>query len=128
MMYGKEEGREVDIAALRRRTRTAVGEVVDKQRRAGLDIVNDGEMSKPSYATYIKDRLSGFGGTRQHVRLSRPRRLPHHGEARLRRSGPIAPETPACNGPIAVSDPDGVRRDIDNLRAAIGDGPPSDRS
>ena len=62
MMYGKEEGKEVDIAALHKRTTTAVREVVDKQRQAGLDIVNDGEMSKPSYATYVKDRLSGFGG------------------------------------------------------------------
>ena len=63
MMYGKEEGKEVDIAALHKRTTTAVREVVDKQRQAGLDIINDGEMSKPSYATYVKDRLDGFGGT-----------------------------------------------------------------
>ena len=35
-----------------------------KQRNASIDIVNDGEMSKPSYATYVKDRLNGFGGTR----------------------------------------------------------------
>ena len=36
--------------------------VVAKQVEAGIDIVNDGEMSKPSYATYVKDRLAGFGG------------------------------------------------------------------
>ncbi|MGA8447545.1 MAG: hypothetical protein WB766_20530, partial [Roseiarcus sp.] len=63
MMYAKEEGRAVDREALARRIGSAVGEVVAKQRKAGLDIVNDGEMSKPSYATYVKDRLSGFGGT-----------------------------------------------------------------
>jgi 5-methyltetrahydropteroyltriglutamate--homocysteine methyltransferase len=39
-----------------------VAEVVDKQVKAGVSIVNDGEMSKPSYATYVKDRLNGFGG------------------------------------------------------------------
>ena len=60
MMYGKEEGKEVDIAALHKRTTTAVREVVDKQRQAGLDIVNDGEMSKPSYATYASLELSEF--------------------------------------------------------------------
>ena len=63
MMYAKEEGVPVDAAALGSRIRTAVAEVVGKQRTAGIDIVNDGEMSKPSYATYVKDRLAGFGGT-----------------------------------------------------------------
>ena len=51
MMYAKEEDKPVDREALARRIRSAVGEVVAKQRKAGLDIVNDGEMSKPSYAT-----------------------------------------------------------------------------
>ena len=60
MMYDKEEGKEVDTAALHNRTTTAVREVVDKQRQAGLDIVNDGEMSKPSYATYASLELSEF--------------------------------------------------------------------
>ena len=62
MMYAKEEGVPVDRAALGKRVREAVAEVVKKQVEAGIDLVNDGEMSKPSYATYIKDRLAGFGG------------------------------------------------------------------
>ena len=61
-MFAKEEGVPVDAAALAARIRRAVGEVVAKQAQAGIDVVNDGEMSKPSYATYIKDRLQGFGG------------------------------------------------------------------
>ena len=63
MMYAKEEGVPVDAAVLGKRVREAVAEVVRKQVEAGIDLVNDGEMSKPSYATYIKDRLAGFGGT-----------------------------------------------------------------
>ena len=63
MMYAREEGVPVDPAALSKRVASAVEEVVRKQAEAGVDVVNDGEMSKPSYATYIKDRLSGFGGT-----------------------------------------------------------------
>ncbi len=61
-MFAKEEGVPVDSAALAARIREAVAEVVALQRHAGIDIVNDGELSKPSYATYIKDRLDGFGG------------------------------------------------------------------
>src|SRR6185295_7070647 len=62
MMYAKEEGVPVERAALAARVRAAVSDVVRKQAGAGIDIVNDGEMSKPSYATYVKDRLAGFGG------------------------------------------------------------------
>ena len=63
IMYAKEEGVPVDDAALAARVRAAVAEVVRKQTDVGIDIVNDGEMSKPSYATYVKDRLDGFGGS-----------------------------------------------------------------
>src|SRR5690242_9836722 len=63
IMYAKEEGVPVDPAALAQRIADAVNDVVQKQAAAGIDVINDGEMSKPSYATYIKDRLAGFGGT-----------------------------------------------------------------
>ena len=123
MMYGKEEGKEVDVAALVKRTRTAVKEVVDRQRRAGLDIVNDGEMSKPSYATYIKDRLSGFGGKGNTFVYQDLADFPNMAKRVFGDPGRSRRKTPACNGPIAVSDPGGVRRDIDNLSAAVGDAP-----
>src|SRR5262245_55034446 len=61
-MFAKEEGVPVDPMALAAQIREAVAAVVERQVAAGIDIVNDGEMSKPSYATYIKDRLGGFGG------------------------------------------------------------------
>ena len=61
-MFAKQEGVPVDPVALEQRTRAAVAEVVAKQLEAGVDVVSDGEMSKPSYVTYITDRLDGFGG------------------------------------------------------------------
>ena len=63
MMWAREDGIPVDVAALEDRVRAAVDEAVARQTKAGIDIVNDGEWGKPSYATYIKDRLTGFGGT-----------------------------------------------------------------
>src|SRR5271167_1052909 len=123
MMYAKEEGKPVDREALARRIRSAVGEVVAKQRKAGLDIVNDGEMSKPSYATYVKDRLAGFGGTSNTFVYQDLVEFPNMAKRVFGDPGRSRRKTPACNGPIAVSDPDGVRRDIDNLRAAAGDEP-----
>jgi len=62
MMFAREEGVPVDQTALASRIRAAVAAVVDQQAAAGLDVINDGEVSKPSYTTYIKDRLHGFGG------------------------------------------------------------------
>ena len=62
-MFAKEEGVPVDRAALAARISKAVAEVLKKQVESGVDLVNDGEMSKPSYATYVKDRLTGFAGS-----------------------------------------------------------------
>src|ERR1700752_1786467 len=62
-MFAKEEGVPVDRAALAARISKAVAEGVQKQLDSGVDLVNDGEMSKPSYATYVKDRLTGFAGS-----------------------------------------------------------------
>jgi hypothetical protein len=54
MMYAKEEGVPVDPTALAERVHQAVTELVKKQADVGIDLINDGEMSKPSYATYIR--------------------------------------------------------------------------
>ena len=62
MMWAKEDGIPVDLDALKSRVHQAVLDIVKKQQEIGIDLVNDGEASKPSYATYIKDRLAGFGG------------------------------------------------------------------
>jgi 5-methyltetrahydropteroyltriglutamate--homocysteine methyltransferase len=63
IMYAKEEGRAVDRAELATHIRDAVARAVAQQKETGIDVVIDGEMSKPSYATYVKDCLSAFGGT-----------------------------------------------------------------
>jgi 5-methyltetrahydropteroyltriglutamate--homocysteine methyltransferase len=62
-MFAKEEGVTVDRTGLAAKIRAAVAGVVKKQVDSGVDLVNDGEMSKPSYATYVKDRLTGFAGS-----------------------------------------------------------------
>jgi 5-methyltetrahydropteroyltriglutamate--homocysteine methyltransferase len=122
LMYAKEEGKPVDREALAGRIRSAVGEVVAKQRKAGLDIVNDGEMSKPSYATYVKDRLAGFGGTGNTFVYQDLVEFPNMAKRVFGDPGRSRRKTPACNGPISVADPDAVRRDVDNLKSAVGQG------
>src|SRR2546427_322285 len=62
MLVAREKGDPPDRATFSTAVRRAVGEVVKKQEEAGITVINDGEVGKPSYATYIKDRLTGFEG------------------------------------------------------------------
>jgi 5-methyltetrahydropteroyltriglutamate--homocysteine methyltransferase len=72
-MFAKEEGVPVDATALQARVASAVEEVVRKRVLGGIDVVNDGEMRKPSYATCIKDRLNGFGGANHPIPYRDPK-------------------------------------------------------
>ena len=118
-MYAKEEGVPVDPAALGQRVRSAVAEVVGKQAAAGIDLINDGEMSKPSYATYVKDRLAGFGGTGNTFVYQDLAAFPNLQKRVFGDPGRSRRKTPACNAPISVRDPGAARADVDNLKAAL---------
>jgi 5-methyltetrahydropteroyltriglutamate--homocysteine methyltransferase len=118
-MFAKEEGVPVDRDALAERVRAAVADVVEKQARAGVDVVNDGEMSKPSYATYIKDRLDGFGGESHPLTYQDLVDFPELAKKVFGDPGRSRRKTPACTGPIAVRDAEAANVDAANLRAAI---------
>ena len=111
MMYAKEEGERGRPRGLWRSARDGGRAKWCRSRpSAGIDIINDGEMSKPSYATYIKDRLNGFGGTGNTFVYQDLADFPEAGQARLRRSGPLAAQDAgAATAPISVRDRDGVR-------------------
>lgn len=102
--------------------RDAVGEVVGLQVNAGIDIVSDGEMSKPSYSTYVADRVSGFGGQSGALGAglqSDAVDFPEWG-AQLGAAVSEALATPACVGEVQRSDMTPVTRDVENLRDALG--------
>ena len=119
MMFAREEGVPVDPAALAARVRAAVDEIVRKQVEAGLDVVNDGEMSKPSYATYIKDRLHGFGGESHPLVYQDLAEFPELARRVFGDPGRSRRKTPACNGPIEVRDRAAAPDDVANLKAAL---------
>jgi len=120
MMYAKEEGVPIDRAALSSRVRSAVAEVVKKQADAGIDWINDGELSKPSYATYVKDRLAGFGGTGNTFVYQDLADFPKLQQRVFGDPGRSRRKTPACNAPISVRDPQAAIADVDNLKTAMG--------
>jgi 5-methyltetrahydropteroyltriglutamate--homocysteine methyltransferase len=118
-MFAKEEGVPVDAAALAARISSAVGEIVAQQRRAGIDIVNDGEMSKPSYATYIKDRLDGFGGTSHPLQYQDLVDFPALARRVFGDPGRARRKTPGCTAPVRARDTGAATTDAANLRAAL---------
>jgi 5-methyltetrahydropteroyltriglutamate--homocysteine methyltransferase len=118
-MFAREEGVPVDAAALSRKVGDAVAGVVRRQVDAGIDWIDDGEMSKPSYATYIKDRLSGFGGEGNTFVYQDLAEFPKLAKKVFGDPGRSRRKTPACNAPIAVRDPQAVHDDIEHLRAAL---------
>ena len=122
-MFAKLQGVPVDPVALEQRTRAAVAEVVAKQLDAGVDVVSDGEMGKPSYVTYVADRLEGFGGTSQPLTYADLVDFPQLQQKVFGDPGRSRRRTPACDAPIAVRDPGAARDDIDHLLKAAGGRP-----
>ena len=119
IMFAKEDGLPLDMDAVDARIAEAVQFVVDRQAEAGLDIINDGEQSKPSYATYIKDRLNGFGGTGNSFAFQDIEDFPTTKERVFADPGRKHRKTPACNAPITVKDMTAVDRDAKALNSSI---------
>lgn len=118
-LFAQDSGEGHDAGAFDRTMAAAVADVVRAQVEAGIDVVSDGEMSKISYATYIRHRLTGF-------RLGEmPRTVPKDLDdfpdykERLARLGATPKyQRPICCGPIAVKDLTALETDIANLKAA----------
>jgi 5-methyltetrahydropteroyltriglutamate--homocysteine methyltransferase len=120
MMWAKGDGIPVDAAALSDRVASAVQQVVDRQAEAGVSVVNDGEMSKPSYATYVKDRLHGFGGESvQDYFFADLVDYPRSAEMVSANPGRRKRAAPACNGPVSVKDREAITQDMANLNKAV---------
>src|SRR5882757_8577532 len=119
IMFAREDGIPIDQAALAARVASAVDEAVARQIQAGIDIVNDGEWGKPSYATYIKDRLNGFGGTGNTYVFQDIEAFPQTKARVMADPGRKHRKAPACDAPISVRDMEAPRKDAERLRTAL---------
>ena len=114
MLLAREEGQSVDPGVFDAAVQRAVTEKVKRQVETGITIVNDGEQSKVSFATYVRERLHGFGGADEPRPVGlEAREFPEYA---ARRATPY--RRPACNTPIAWKDFSAVEKDIANLKAA----------
>jgi 5-methyltetrahydropteroyltriglutamate--homocysteine methyltransferase len=120
MLFAQDRGELADRDAFDAVMARAVDDVVAKQVAAGVDIVSDGEMSKISYATYIRHRLTGFEPGE--VPRAVPKDLddfPEYRDRLAERGGTPKYLRPVCTGPIAVKDTAPLDADIAHLRAAV---------
>ena len=119
VVFGRDQGALDDQAAADQVIADAVDEIVRRQAEVGIDVVSDGEMSKISYATYIHERITGFGG--DSYREPAQDLLDFPGVLRKReesgaRSGA---RPPRCIAEIAVKDMQPLQTDLANLQRGL---------
>jgi 5-methyltetrahydropteroyltriglutamate--homocysteine methyltransferase len=127
LIADRETGADVDQAAFDKRVEQAVADIVASQLASGVSVISDGEMGKPGYSTYVKDRLNGFGGTGRPLAIAEMIEFPEVFEAM--RGGNTSRRVmnhPACDGPVSLRDPGAVHKDIANLKDAVRDTEPAD--
>ena len=132
IILGREKQGSVDAAAFEAATAQAVDQVVAQQVAAGIDVVNDGEMSKPSYTTYIRHRVGGIAPDPRAADKGRDIMVgrdllafPDFG-VRGQRSNFAATPFPGCVGELTYKDRAALDRDIAHLKAAATKAKPAD--
>ena len=130
LIIGRERGESIDAAAFEAETAKAVDEIVALQVAAGIDIVSDGEMSKPSYTTYIRHRVEGIEPDARAAEKGRDimigRDLLAHPDFAASRRNFSATPFPGCVGPLKYKDRSALDRDLAHLKAAADKSKPTE--
>jgi 5-methyltetrahydropteroyltriglutamate--homocysteine methyltransferase len=119
LLFAQDRGEPIDEAKFEEAVRNAVNETVRLQVEAGLDVIDDGEMSKISYATYIRHRLTGFEGDSARPTPKDLDDYPEYRDRLVKAGHSATYRRPVCKGPIAVKNLEPVRQDIARLKSAL---------
>ena len=118
-IFARERNESFDQSAFDSAMSRAVSETVKKQKQADISIVSDGETSKISYATYVKDRYSGFGGDSPRNAPADLKLFPSFLE-RIANSGGTPQYTrPMCIGEVKVINHHELKKDLSNLKNSM---------
>lgn len=119
LVFARENEEPIDEAEFARVIEGAVGDTLLKQKEAGIDLPSDGEMSKISYATYIKDRLTGFAGDSPRRAPADLKQFPGFLERQAKGGGTPTYKRPECVGPIEVKNLQPLHDDIRWMKSAM---------
>lgn len=119
LVFAKEAGVPIDEAGFNEIISAAVNDIVAKQKAAGIDLPSDGEMSKISYATYIKDRLTGFDGDSSRRPPADLELFPNFLKRQASSGGTPTYRRPKCVSEIKLKSLEPLREDVDAFQAAL---------
>ena len=119
LVFAREAGVPIDEAGFNQIIAAAVDAIVSRQKAAGVDLPSDGEMSKISYATYIKDRLTGFDGDSARQPPADLELYPSFLKRQASSGGTPSYRRPKCVGEITVKSLEPLKDDVDNFQAAL---------
>ncbi|MEL0304140.1 MAG: epoxyalkane--coenzyme M transferase, partial [Rhodobiaceae bacterium] len=118
-IFARERGEPYDSDGFRSCMASACAETVRRQAEAGIDIVSDGETSKISYATYVKDRYTGFSGDSPRNAPGDLKLFPGFLERLANAGGTPQYARPMCTGEVTSKGQGELQADIDNLKAGM---------
>jgi 5-methyltetrahydropteroyltriglutamate--homocysteine methyltransferase len=119
LVFAREAGVPIEEAGFNQIIAAAVDDIVAKQKAAGIGLPSDGEMSKISYATYIKDRLTGFDGDSSRQPPADLELFPSFLKRQANSGGTPTYRRPKCVGEISVKSLEPLKDDVDNFQAAL---------
>jgi 5-methyltetrahydropteroyltriglutamate--homocysteine methyltransferase len=119
MLFDREDGKPLDMGVFERRVRAVVSETVHNQLDVGVDVVNDGEVGRIGFFSYVKDRLSGFGGEVTPLMPKEMIEFPEVFKRLLEAPSYSHLKLPACDAPIRVRDTSAVQKELENLKTAL---------
>ncbi len=125
LIWGGIDGQEVDHDALAAQLDEGVADIVRKQHEAGIQVVSDGELSKPGFSNYINDRFTGFEG-RAEFQADDVAPFPNLAMRLFNTPAMAHLVFSNCTGPVEVRDPNAVTEDVERLKRSLGDTPPSE--
>ena len=118
-LFARDRGDACDAAAFAACMAEECAETVRRQVEAGIDIVSDGETSKITYSTYVKDRYTGFSGESEQNVPGDLKLFPRYMQRLARDAGALRFARPRCTGPVAPKGDADLKADIANLKAAM---------
>ena len=119
LLFKKDKKELFDQSQLDKIIEDNVNKIVKKQIDIGIDVISDGEMSKISYATYVKDRIKGFSGESERKAPKDLDDFPSYKEKIARSGGTPTYTRPCCTDELKIKDTKSLTNDIDNLKKAL---------
>ena len=119
LLFKKDKKEKIDLVNFDSVVKNDVKRIVKKQIDLGIDFISDGEMSKISYATYVKDRLDGFSGESERKAPKDLDDFPSFKERIARTGGTPTYTRPCCTNELKIKDTLSLSKDINNFKEAL---------